>query len=160
VLNRTDLIRVRKVLTKAKRLAVEYKAITGRPLGIAGEVAEFEAARLLKLTLAPARETGFDAFRRVRGRRQRLQIKCRVVVNKKSQKMGAIIVAKPWDAILLVTMDGNFDVTGIWEASRAKVVRLLGKSKSKARQRGQLTVSEFKKSARPVWPTTGSARAA
>ena len=159
MLKRTEVIRVRKILAEAKKLAVEYKTITGRPLGIAGEVAEHEAARLLKLILAPARESGFDAHRLVRGRRQRLQIKCRVVTNRKSQKMGAISAKKPWDAILLVVMDGDFDVTDIWEASRAKVIRLLGKTDSKARRRGQLTVSEFKRSGQKVWPAKGLARA-
>lgn len=52
---------VGKLIDTARRLAVEYHALTGRPLGITGEVGEYEAARLLGLELAPARTAGYDA---------------------------------------------------------------------------------------------------
>jgi hypothetical protein len=42
-----------RLILKAKILAKEYRSLTGRPLGIIGEVAEYEAASLLKLELAP-----------------------------------------------------------------------------------------------------------
>ncbi len=35
------------LLQEAKRLAIRYRELTGRPLGITGEFAEAEAARLL-----------------------------------------------------------------------------------------------------------------
>lgn len=43
------LRRVGPLLERAKTLAREYKVATGRPLGITGEVAEYEAVRLLGL---------------------------------------------------------------------------------------------------------------
>lgn len=46
------------VLERAKKLAQRYRALTGKPLGVAGEVAEYEAARLLGLELVAARQTG------------------------------------------------------------------------------------------------------
>lgn len=49
-------------LAQAKRLAQRYRAKTGKPLGITGEVAEYEAARLLGVELTPARHAGYDAF--------------------------------------------------------------------------------------------------
>jgi hypothetical protein len=39
--------RLLELLAEAKRLAKEYRALTGRPLGVTGEVAEYEVARLL-----------------------------------------------------------------------------------------------------------------
>ena len=39
--------RVLEILGQAKALAVEYYRLTGKPLGLTGEVAEFEAARIL-----------------------------------------------------------------------------------------------------------------
>jgi hypothetical protein len=48
--------RVMAILADAKRLAQEYRALTGKPLGITGEVAEFEAARILGVELTPARQ--------------------------------------------------------------------------------------------------------
>lgn len=44
-----------ELLGKAKRLAREYRDLTGRPLRITGEVAEYEAARLLGLELSTVR---------------------------------------------------------------------------------------------------------
>jgi hypothetical protein len=40
------LDRIMEILRAAKRLAQEYRTLTGKPLGITGEVAEYEAARL------------------------------------------------------------------------------------------------------------------
>src|SRR5215218_4402188 len=52
-----------EVIADAKRLAVEYRLLTGKPLGISGEVAEIEVHRCLGLELAPARTAGHDAIR-------------------------------------------------------------------------------------------------
>jgi hypothetical protein len=43
-------VRILTILSTAKRIAREYRELTGKPLGIAGEVAEHEAARLLALS--------------------------------------------------------------------------------------------------------------
>jgi len=43
-------------LSQAKQIAQRYRALTGKPLGITGEVAEYEAARLLDLKLVEARQ--------------------------------------------------------------------------------------------------------
>lgn len=37
----------RKILRDAKQLARRYRAVTGKPVGITGEVAEYAAARIL-----------------------------------------------------------------------------------------------------------------
>lgn len=44
-----------EILHDVKALAIEYDAATGKPLGVTGEIAEVEAARLLGLHLAEAR---------------------------------------------------------------------------------------------------------
>ena len=51
---------VMQLLGEAKKLARRYRTLTGKPLGITGEVAEFEAARLLNLQLTEARQVGYD----------------------------------------------------------------------------------------------------
>ncbi len=48
-----------EVLRAAKLLA-QYRTLTGKPLGITGEVAEYEAARILGVELAAARQAGYD----------------------------------------------------------------------------------------------------
>ena len=50
-----DLDAIGSIILPAKKLAERYRRVTGRPLGITGEVAEYEAAHLLNLELAAAR---------------------------------------------------------------------------------------------------------
>jgi len=65
--------RVIEVLKEAKKLAQEYRVLTGKPLGITGEVAEYEAARILGVELTPARQPGYDAIERKAGDMRHLQ---------------------------------------------------------------------------------------
>ena len=51
-----DTDRILEILGGAKLLAQEYRRLTGKPLGIAGEVAEYEAAHILGVQLTPARQ--------------------------------------------------------------------------------------------------------
>src|SRR5437870_4732145 len=72
--------RIIEILREAKKLAQEYRILTGKPLGITGEVAEYEAARLLGVELTPARQAGYDAVEHKDGKTLRLQIKGRCLL--------------------------------------------------------------------------------
>jgi hypothetical protein len=113
--------KIMELLGGAKQLAKEYRELTGRPLGITGEVAEYEAARLLGIELSPARQAGYDAIRKTRGRTQRLQIKGRCLLpdSKPGQRVGGIRLEKEWDVVLL--LDETFEATAIYEADRPAV---------------------------------------
>jgi hypothetical protein len=112
------------LLSQAKRLAKRYYALTGRPLGVTGELAEYEAVRHLGLLPAVVRQPGYDAERMAGGRRERLQIKGRCIIGKlkPGAKLGKIDVSKPCSAVLLVLLNEDFDATVIyraeWEAVR------------------------------------------
>lgn len=143
-----------KILRDAKQLARRYHAVTGKPLGITGEVAEYEAARILGVQLTPARNAGYDAIEKVNGRTRRLQIKGRCLLPdcKPGQRLGPIDVKKKWDAVLLVLLDENFDATEIHEANRRAVVAALSAPGSKARnERGALGVNKFKAIGKLLW---------
>ena len=71
---------VMQVLSEAKALAQEYRSLTGKPLGVTGEVAEYEVARIFNLDLTPARNAGYDATEMVDGTTRRLQIKSRCIL--------------------------------------------------------------------------------
>jgi hypothetical protein len=135
--------RVLDILGEAKTLAREYYRLTGKPLGITGEVAEYEAARLLGLQLAPARQAGYDAIERS-GRRVQIKGRCVLPNSKPGQRVGAIDIRKEFDAVLLVLLDEYFDATSIYEADRAAVVAAVTTPGSKARERGALGVVKFK----------------
>ncbi len=143
------------LLSAAKHLAKRYRELTGRPLGLTGEIAEFEAARLLGLELAQVREAGYDAIRAKGGTRERLQIKARCVLpgTKPGQRLGRIDLTKPWDAILLVLLNEDFEATSIYEARRHAVEAALLAPGSRSRnERGALGVSKFKSIGRKIWP--------
>ncbi|MHB8983631.1 DUF6998 domain-containing protein [Thiobacillus sp.] len=135
------------ILAEAKRLAQRYRALTGKPLGITGEVAEYEAARILGVELTPARQAGYDATEIRNGQTFRLQIKGRCVLegSKPGQRMGSIDTKKEFDAVLLILLDGDFEATEIYEAPREAVIAALTAPGSKSRnERGALGVSKFK----------------
>ena len=49
-----DLSTLDGTIDVAKAVARRYRELTGKPLGITGEVGEVQTAQLLKLKLAPA----------------------------------------------------------------------------------------------------------
>jgi hypothetical protein len=146
--------RIMEILREAKKLAQEYRMLTGKPLGITGEVAEYEAARILGVELTPARQAGYDAVEHQDGKARRLQIKGRCLLPgcKPGQRLGSIDIKKDWDAVLLVLLDENFEAKEIYEAERADVLKALTQPGSKARnERGALGVSKFKSIAKLRW---------
>jgi len=143
--------RIREILADAKRLAVEYYRLTGKPLGVTGEVAEYVAAETLGLRLVDPRTHGYDALRGS----ERIEIKGRAHGKKtdSGQKIGKIRTDAPCDAVLLVLLDNaTLDPREIWEASFEAVVQRLKVPGSRARERGVLSVPEFKAIGTKTWP--------
>lgn len=150
-----DAVRLREVLGTVKSLAAEYYRLTGKPLGVTGEVAEYVAADLLGLELAPPRTKGFDAIRKADGQEHRIQIKGRAFdeAANRSQRLGAIKKGAPYDSVLLVLLDNRtLEPREMWEAPMSKVEERLNLPGSKSRERGALGVREFKRLAQLVWP--------
>lgn len=150
------------ILADVKRLAVEYYERTGKPLGVTGEIAEFEAAEKLGLILGEARTQGYDAIRTGPRGHERIQIKGRRILPGKPRYGGRvpkIDLRKPFDAVALVLLDERYEVIEIWQAPRAAVTRRIKAPGSKARnERGSLGISQFKSIAEKVWPLQSEMR--
>jgi hypothetical protein len=101
--------RILEILRQAKLLAQEYRVITGKPLGITGEFAEYEAARHLDIVLEPARQAGYDARDRRNDRRYQIKGRCVLPDSNPGQRVGAIDISKEFDAVLLVLLDEDFN---------------------------------------------------
>ena len=143
---------IEEILVAAKELAAKYKKLTGKPLGITGEVAEFSAAKILGLKLAEARTAGFDAYGEDT---RKIQIKRRSLLPsaKPGQRIGSIRLQHEWDSVLMVLLDETLEVTEMWEAFRPEIEKALLAPGSKARnERGTLSVNKFKQIAHQVWP--------
>jgi hypothetical protein len=140
------------ILEAAKDVAFRFKNLTGKPLGITGEIAEFSAAKLLDLKLAEARQAGYDA---VDSTGRKIQIKGRCLPEKPAagQRLGSIRLDHEWDSVLLVLLDQRFEVFEMWEAGRPAVEKAILAPGSKARnKRGALSVGKFKQIGIRVWP--------
>lgn len=143
-----------KIIEKIKPLAAKYHRLTGRPLGVTGEIAEYEVIRLLKLDCCVVRQSGYDALRKKGKKLEKIQIKGRVLQDNSnsSQRLGSIKLDKEWDHVILIMFNPDFSPKTIYEATREVVQAALIKPGSKARnERGQLNISTFKSIARVVW---------
>ena len=150
-----EAARVRQVLAEVKLLAAEYYQLTGKPLGVTGEVAEYVAAQTLYLELVPPRTPGHDAIRRTARGEERIQVKGRAfgLDAKPGQRIGTIKRGSACDHVLLVLLDNRtLEPREMWEAPIAAVEERLALPGSKARARGALGVREFKRIAERVWP--------
>lgn len=145
---------IAEVLDEAKALAKKYRKLTGKPLGITGEVAEFSASQILGLELVEARQSGYDAILKRKHRTIKIQIKGRCIPNnaKHSQRVGSIRLDNEWDTVILVIMNEDLEVLSIFEANRPEIEIALISPGSKARnERGSLSVSKFKAIGHEVW---------
>lgn len=150
------LYNVDKLMDETRRLAVEYRKATGKSLGgVSGEIANYDAARLLDLELAGPNVGGYDAVGKSGARQgQRIQIKGRAIFDdgKSGQRIGQLKTGQDWDLVVLVLMDENLAPVEIYEAERELLENALeqsgGTSKNK---RGAMSVAKFRIISRLVW---------
>lgn len=143
-----------KLISEARRLATEFRRVTGKPLGISSEIAEFDAARLLELELCHERAGGFDAIGRGAREGKRIQIKGRAVFDeaKSGQRVGQLKTELEWDSVVLVVMDEEYQPVEIYECERANALAALADNKSTNRhKRGAMSLAKFKIISTLVW---------
>lgn len=146
-----DLVALKNLVHRAKRLAKQYREITGKPLGITGEVGEFVAADLLGLKLAEARQSGYDAIA-PDGRKVQIKSRCILPDSKPGQRIGRIRLDYEWDTVMLVLIDIDYKPIAIYEAQREEIKKALTKPGSKSRnERGALGISKFKSISSLLW---------
>src|SRR5437867_12208494 len=94
---------VMSLLRQAKKLAQRYYARPGKPLGVTGEVAEYEAARILGVELTPPRQAGFDALERKGTMVRKLHIKDRCLQKncKPRQRLSSLRQHHEWHPVLM-----------------------------------------------------------
>lgn len=141
-----------ELMEKAVKLAADYYELTGKPLGITGEVGEFLVAEKLDLELMPPRTEGYDAVSR---EGLRIEIKARSLDMTRplsGQRLSRINLAYDWDKLAMLIMDHQFAPQRIYEADRADIEAALTKPGSKARnERGQLGVTKVISIGNLIW---------
>jgi hypothetical protein len=147
-----DHVLLRDIIQNAKKLAKQYRRLTGKPFGITGEDGEFIAADLLNLELLEARNPGYDAMG-PDGRCIQIKSRCLLPNAKPGQRVGSIRLNHEFDIVMLVLMDENFEPLEIYEANREDEKAAMELPGSIARNvRGALSISKFKSIGSKVWP--------
>jgi hypothetical protein len=145
-----------ELLHEIRSLGTRYLRLTGKPLGVTGEVAELVAAELLGLRLCEARQAGFDAWDDTARPPRRVQIKGRAVdaTDRYRGRCPAIRCGNLFDDVILVLLDKwTLEPLEILLAEEASVERRLAAPGSKARnERASLAIRQFRSIARRVWP--------
>jgi hypothetical protein len=101
-----------------------------------------------------ARQAGYDATEVRDGLTVRIQIKGRYFTSPRmrSGRVGSIDLRQPFDTVLLVLLDADYNAFQIFEADRSAVEALLTRLGSKARnERGSVGISQFKAISRLRW---------
>ncbi|CAJ0869567.1 hypothetical protein AMST5_02149 [freshwater sediment metagenome] len=151
--------RLRALLHEAKRLAAEYYTLTGKRLGITGEIGEQAVAELLGWQLVDSGiQKGHDALRTVDGKVEKVQIKTRACANNgkaPTGRMSRINADADCDFVVLVLLDEkNYEPFAMYEAPMAAVCERLRTPGDKGRcQGGKLWAREFiEHCAERIWP--------
>jgi len=150
--------RIQEILASVRPLAAEYYRLTGKPLGVTGEVAEQYAAEYLGLTLADARTAGYDAIRHSPVGSEFIQIKGRAFGDEANvaQRLGAMRSAASCDKVVVVLLSNQtLEPREMWEAPIGAVAGRLAEPGSKVRnERGALSIGDFKRlpGVCKVWP--------
>jgi len=142
-----------KLIGQARQLAAEYRRTMGKPLpGVSSEIALHDAMRLLQLDPVDSSVGGYDATDPARSD-LRVQIKSRTIFDesKSGQRIGQIKVDQPWDVVVLVLMDEEYEAYEIYEMERNELLDYMQKSSTSRSKRGALSIARFKIIGRLVW---------
>ncbi|HEX3358635.1 MAG TPA: hypothetical protein VHS31_16790 [Tepidisphaeraceae bacterium] len=143
------------LLCQIKKLAADYYRLTGRPLGVTGEIAEYEAIRLLHLTPAIVRQAGYDAIRHDNGSETKVQIKGRCLhcsPKKSGPRLGEINLLKEWDVVMFVALDMELEATAIYEVGRETLTKLINPIEDDPNSaKSKIPVRKFVQNANQIW---------
>lgn len=145
------ILQLSEIIEQIRTSASSYYKLTGKPLGVTGEIGEYDAAHLLGMVLAEARQKGYDA---IKSDGSKVQIKTRALnknADKISGRVGAIKTNCEWDTVILVIMDRGYNTIAIYEADRKSIEHAKTRLNGKARKEGKIAISEFIKKGRKVW---------
>lgn len=152
-----------RLMTETRRLAAEHRRAFGRPLAVSGELARYDASRLLDLELVESPDAGFDALGRGAREGKRILVKGRAIFgdSRGGERLGQINLQAGWDLLLVVLMDDAFEPGEIWELDRELAVAAVNDAAdSKRARRGALSVARIRAIGRLAWsrdPHSGAA---
>lgn len=151
------------LMEQARVLAANYHKTTGKTLaGVSGELAVYDAIRLLKLIPAP-NDVPYEAIGSEDSgnlANERIQIKARTIFShtKGSPRIGQIKENQEWDSVVLVLLNDEYQPFEIYEMDRTSLQEYAVSKDSKRGKRGAMTVARFKKLATLIWSSDWAAQ--
>ncbi len=149
-----DLYSIDLLMQQTRQLAARYRKTTGNTLPITGEIARFDVAKALNLTLSEDVTLGYDALGQEQRDGLKVLIKGRVIFedSHSSPRLGQLNPDGRWDSVVMVLFDDDYLPIEMYEAS-AEAIRsaLQGKPDSKNKKRGAMSVAQFKIIGELVW---------
>lgn len=141
------------LIAETRRLAAEFRRTTGQMLPVSAEIARYDVAHHLKLTLNEQHIGGIDAVGTGEREGLKVQIKGRVILDegKSGHRIGQINPDGNWDLIVLCLMDADFEPYEMYEASKQEILDSVADSKSNSGKRGAMSVAKFKIIGTLVW---------
>ena len=133
---------IKKVVVDAIKIAIDYEKLTGRKLGITGEIGEILTCDKLGLKLlANPISSGYDAIGK--NNKKKYQIKTR----RGDSNKGRIsrFSKHPFDYAILTILKSNYDIRGLWQVSFPKLKPILDRCK-----RRNPSVTKFKSLAKKI----------
>src|SRR3989338_8392976 len=114
---------IKKMVNKIIKIALEYETLTGRKLGITGEIAEIIVCHKLGLKLlANSLSPGHDA---VDERGNKFQIKSKRIIKNKG-RIGRFSDHK-FDYLITVLFDKNYKIIGLYQADYKKIIPIINR---------------------------------
>ena len=118
-----------KLVKSIVKVALQYEKITGRKMGITGEVGEIRTCKELSLKLAPPFTKGYDA---IGTDDSRYQIKTRRKSEEKKRR-GKVPAFKneDFDIAVLTILDENYEIGSICKLEKRELQPFFPKNKKK-----------------------------
>ena len=147
-----DLFSLDKLIEETRQLATKYRHATGNTLPVTSEIARYDVAKALELDLIEDLTAGYDAVGKGEREGLKILIKGRVIFEDSHSKprIGQIKHEAPWDNVVMVLFDENYNPIEMYEATREDMEEAL-ESKPEKRKRGAMSVAQFKIISDLVW---------
>jgi hypothetical protein len=148
-----SLYSIDKLINETRRLAAEFKRTTGTMLPVSGEIARYDVARELDLTLNENQNAGYDATGKNQKEGLRVLIKSRVIGDsvKPGHRIGQLNPNGNWDIVILSLMNNEFEPVEMYQLGHDEAVDILSGCSEKRGKRGAISVAKFKIISELVW---------
>lgn len=139
-----------KLMVQTRKLAAEYYQATNQPLPVSGEIAKYDAARLLDLKKPSTEISGVDA---VNDDGIQVQIKSRVIFKERysNYRVGQINMDAEWNKVLLVLMKPDYYPFEIYVIDRAEIEDASESENPNRAKKGAMSVAKFIALGRLAW---------